>query len=249
MGFEGPPVLMWVARKMDMTLSSSSVFARKPLYAVLFPTVETGTPYSPLVAKQQGPDTTVTVPHGFDREVAAALPGLWYCMHLPNDFLQLIDVPLSTIKTSQMLHLGHLILVAPIQVFDQAHIDGFLTSTAPVLVVCPDELIEDAVRRSTALGFPLPVARYSELSDESLKRHWRAIHEQFVPEARYFGYEPTLTRRLDLAPTCLPMRWLVRQMRNQGSGSFDPGDDLGRLVSKALGSASPRRDLTLRRRE
>ncbi len=214
---------------------SNEAFARKPLYSVLFSTVEdVDRPYSPLAAERQGQDTTVTVPHGFDREVAAALPGLWYCMHLPNDFLQLLDIPLATVKASQALHLDHRILMAPIQVFDQDHIGDWLTSSAPTLVVCPDNLIVDAVRRATALGFPLPVARYSELSDESLKAHWRAIHAHFVPKEPYFGHEPVLTRRLDLAPTDLPMRWLARQMGHQSGSPFTSDNDVKGLVSEAM---------------
>jgi hypothetical protein len=66
-------------------------------------------------------------------------------MHLPSDFAQLIDVPAATIKRSQALHLDHRILLTPIQIFDHDHIGHLLISAAPALVVCPDDLLEEAI--------------------------------------------------------------------------------------------------------
>ena len=103
------------------------------------------------------------------------------------------------------------------------------------MVLCPDDLLEEAIRRSTALGFPLPPIPYSELSDDSLRAHWRAIHAHFVPTAPYFGHEPTLTRRLDLAPTNLPRRWLARQMQGEdASRVVIDSDDVDSLINKAF---------------
>lgn len=219
----------------DMTLTGDAMFERRPLYVALFSAAEdTGSPYLPFVVEQVGRDSAITVPHAFDREVAAALPGLWYCMHLPNDFGQLIDVPAATIKASQALHLDHHILAVPIQVFDQDHIGGWLAAGAAACVVCPDDLIVEAAQRSTALGFPLPVAAHSELSNESLRAHWQAIHAHFVPNAPYLGQEPTLLRRLDLAPTDLPRRWLARQMRGDPESRFVVDGDLHGLMGEAL---------------
>ena len=87
--------------------SSGTAFGRSSLYVVLFSATDADAPYLPIVAEQQGRDSTVTVPHGFDRDVAPALPGLWYCLHLPNTFYQLIDIPAVHMKAAQALHLDH----------------------------------------------------------------------------------------------------------------------------------------------
>jgi hypothetical protein len=129
------------------------------------------------------------VPHGLDQEIAAALPGLWYCIHLPNTFLQLVGIPALELKREQAFHLDHQILLLPIEAFDKQATPVWHPWMAPTLVVCPDDLLDDASRRATTMGFALPAASYSHLSDASLKIHWRAIHEHFVSDIPYLGRE------------------------------------------------------------
>lgn len=100
------------ARPPGLSISSNgTVFERSPLYAVLFSTADAGAAFSPIVSVQEGVDTPATVPHGLDRDVATALPGLWYCLHLPNTFHELRDISALAIKASQALHLDHHILL------------------------------------------------------------------------------------------------------------------------------------------
>ena len=64
-------------------------FVRKPAYAVLFSSnVSYDEGYTSVVPTDRK-YFNFTVPHGLDRSVAAALPGLWYCLHLPNDLIEL----------------------------------------------------------------------------------------------------------------------------------------------------------------
>jgi len=208
---------------------------RKPLYAVPFSTVEdSDEPIQPVVAAPWGTEDGVTVPHGLDREIAAALPGLWYCLHLPNDFLQLVSVPASTLKLSQNLYLDHRILLVPIQLLEEQHVSDWLPSSLPVLVVCSDDLHEEAVQRSGTLGFALPPIGFSQLSDESLRAHWRAIHKHFLRGEVYLDREPKLSKRLDLSATSLPMRWVLRQLGNRAGASSSDSLDPGELFDDAL---------------
>jgi hypothetical protein len=126
---------------------------RAPIYAVLFEgTVDPDSDaYSPLVAP-------VTVPHGLDKEVVAALPGLWYCLHLPNTMFEVIELPLSFLAMAQSWNLGHHILLAPIAAFAPAHVGALLAQGIPVLAVCPDELLAESSERCLSLGFALPPA-------------------------------------------------------------------------------------------
>jgi hypothetical protein len=85
------------------------------------------------------------------------------------------------------------------------------------MTFCPDSLVDEANELAPLMGFPFPAVGFSGLSDESLKAHWRVIHEHFIGETDYLGREPLLTRRLDLAPIDLPRRWLARQWTDEHS--------------------------------
>ncbi|MGA4861712.1 CHAT domain-containing protein [Streptomyces lavendulocolor] len=152
-----------------------------------------------------------TVPHGLAKTVAAALPGLWYCLHLPASLADLVDVDIWKLKAAQSLRLDHNILLVPIDCFDE-NLGRHLQHHHPVVTLCPDELLDEARRRASALGFVLPTTPYSQLSDATLTAQWRAIHQHFIPELPALAGEVSLTRRLDLAPLTLPHRRLARQM-------------------------------------
>jgi hypothetical protein len=185
---------------------------RAPIYAVLFDgTVDLGE-YTPLVVAPYGADARASVPHGLDHEVVAALPGLWYCLHLPNAFFALIDIPSSALLATQSLDLGHHILLVPMAAFAAQHMQAPLAQGVPVLAVCPDELIAEATERCASLGFAMPPAPYSELSNESLEAHWRTIYDLVETDEPYLGRTPHLSHSLQFAPADLPRRWLARQL-------------------------------------
>jgi len=158
-----------------------------------------------------------TIPHGLSKTVATALPGLWYCLHLPNFLLDLVDISARNLKAAQSLRIDHNILLIPIDLFDENLFDenrlGWrLQHHHPVVTICPDELLDDARPRASALGFLLPTTPYSQLSDDTLSAQWSAIHDHFTPDLAALTGEVSLTRRLDLAPLTLPYRRLARQM-------------------------------------
>jgi hypothetical protein len=214
-----------------MPPDSRTVMARlKPAYAVVFSTGDDlDQPYVPYVLRSAEESLVLpgTQPHGLDADVVVAIPGLWYCLHLPATLFDLLDLTADGIKTAQALDQAHHIVLAPIEAFTADNLGRWPPWTTPTLVVCPDELADEASERSRALGFALPVARYSELSDESVRAHWRAIHAAFVPDAAYLGNEPLLIRRTDTAPTLLPSLRLARQFR------FPANEDLLEIDASA----------------
>jgi hypothetical protein len=137
--------------------------ARVPVYAVLFRATDLSDPYPPLVTSPFGADAQVTAPHGFDREVAAVLPGLWYCLHLPNTLFELGDVPAVVLKEAQGLDLPHHIVPVPVDALKARYLAARGLGV-PVLAVCPDELLDEATSRCSELGFALPPAAFSQLS-------------------------------------------------------------------------------------
>ncbi|MFE3415475.1 hypothetical protein ACFXMT_46325 [Streptomyces mirabilis] len=153
-----------------------------------------------------------TVPHGLSKTVAAALPGLWYCLHLPASLSDLVDIDIWKLKAAQSLRLDHNILLVPIDCFDEDLLGRHLQHHHPVVTICPDELLDEARQRASALKFVLPTTPYSQLSDATLTAQWKAIHEHFIPDLPALTGEVSLTRRLDLAPLTLPHRRLARQM-------------------------------------
>ncbi|WP_405753805.1 CHAT domain-containing protein [Streptomyces sp. NBC_01411] len=198
-------------------MESGSPFERPLGYVVLCRAENGGTNpavYSPFTTEQldEVANKDMTVPHGISRAAAAALPGLWYTLHLPSTLSDLIDTPARILKAAQQLKLDHHILLLPIDVFDARYVDGFFRGLHRTLVVCPDDLLEEARQRSKTMDFALPAMGYASLGDESLTAHWQAIHRHFVPDSEPLGNALTLTRRLDLAPVLLPHRRLARQM-------------------------------------
>ncbi|MGW8955608.1 CHAT domain-containing protein [Streptomyces sp. NPDC055709] len=198
-------------------MDSGSPFERPLGYVVLCPADEGGTDpaYSPIALQQLDRESSggVTVPHGMSRAVAAALPGLWYILHLPSTLSDLVDTSARVLKASQQLKLDHHILLIPIDVFEKRYVDGFFGGGLHrTLVLCPDELLEEARTLTEGMGFALPVSGYDSLTDDNLAAQWKAIHHHFIPDTEPLGRELTLTRRLDLAPILLPRRRLARQM-------------------------------------
>lgn len=216
-------------------MSTSSIFHKLPQYVVLFSvdslSEENFLAYS---HRRVEDEDNVTVPHGMDRDLAAALPALWYCLHLPNSFHQIGDIDANVLKRIQALNLDHLILPIPIDLFDPQVIKVWPEWSAPALVISPDDLFDKAVPKAHALGFPLPVAKQSSLSDESLEEHWRLLHAHFTPEREFLGRVPKLTTRFDMAPTELPRRWLARQMGYEGESIAAQTGDRKKLVENAI---------------
>lgn len=214
-------------------MENSAGWAQRPLYVVLFDSDEEGSD-QPVRWKPFGADDPGTVPHHLDRAVAAALPALWYCLHLPNDLTQLLDLPATAITALQRLDLPHDILLMPTNLFTEMRIRALVKATQPMLVICPDDQLDHVAPISTSLGFALAAIGFSRLSDESLREHWRQIHRHHLPNQPYLGREPNLPGRLDLAPAALPMRWLARQYSDRPWAELGTDSEIDPLVKEAI---------------
>ena len=217
----------------------SSPLEMPPLYAVLFtPGPGEGrdqdrSPYVPVVLERPAVAES-TGPHGLAKTVAAVLPGLWYCLHLPASLADLIDVDACKLKVFQRLRLDHHILLAPIDCFDKDLIGHRLQYHHPVVTICPDELLDEAQQRVSSLGFALPTTPYSQLSDAALTAQWKAMHQHFIPDVEALTAEVSLTRRLDLASLTLPHRRLARQMGWPTTELSDEDTSVSEALKQAL---------------
>jgi hypothetical protein len=123
-------------------------------------------------------------------------------------------LPYSFVKHTQTLALDHQFFFAPVQIFDATYMPGWPLPVTPVLALCPDNLLDEVSSKAQDMGFLLPAASFSGLSDLTLKAHWLAIRDAIGSDVPYLGHELDLTRRLDLSATSLPARWLARQVRH-----------------------------------
>ena len=209
-------------------------FAQQPVYAVVFDARAIEDPYEPLISFVTHAGLDVTVPHGFDREVAAVMAGLWYCLHLPRTLADLVDLDARRMKAMQELHLEHHVFLVPVQLLEMETLAGRLTHGVAVLAVCPDDLLHETAQRCDALGFVLPPASFSQLGDDTLRDHWRAMHDRLIPDTDYLGRELTLTCRLDVAATELPRRFLVRQFGSTSPSPNVAASDIDALMAETV---------------
>jgi hypothetical protein len=197
---------------------------RPLLYAVVFEMDESS--YSdalPILVDPDGSADDATLPHGLSREVARALPALWYCVHLPNFQRQLGDIPIVALKGAQRLSLAPHILLTPAKLFTSDQLDVEREDHIPVLAICSDESFERAADDARRMGFLIESIKFSQLTNDRLASHWREIHERLRPEAKLLP-PPILTKRLDLGPIDLPRRLLERQLLPDDTKPREPGE-------------------------
>lgn len=195
---------------------------RPPVYIALFSAPEFDPNEPPIVIGADQIATAGTVPHGLSYDVARALPALWYCLHLPGSFMQVLDLPANVLKKEHQLSLGQSIWLAPVSVFESHWPNsGFGESGFPVLIITPSDDIDQTVAIAERMGIDCPVVSHSELSQATLRDHWRHIRSLLPSDRVQLEQDMMLSNRLDTAATSLPYRWLLRQLsRSLGS---EPG--------------------------
>ncbi|WP_290050080.1 hypothetical protein [Amycolatopsis solani] len=204
-----------------------------PLYIVLFSADDLIDSDADVFLSHQYEETaSITVPHGLSVDLSTALPALWYCLHLPNTFSTLADLPFPAFHVSRELHLDHQIWFAPTVAFDEAWFGRARDYAIPVLIICPDQELEEVQSRASALGLDISILTFSDLTNQNLARMWKKIHNDFGHEIEYLGREIELTNRLDTAGTTLPYQWLARQMGAQRR--IEPETDIHEAIHELL---------------
>ena len=173
------------------------VFRRRPLYVALFDSsLDFSVPSEPLVSGQG--THPVTHLHGIDREAARALPSLWYFLHLPRTFYELVDLPVSAGRQSAAWHLDHTVMLAPIEAFaDQDLGEWPPPGLKPALIGVPDDLLDDASVIADERRFLLPPIRHSDMSTTTVEDHWMRLHSHLPTKLDFIGRTPSLTNRLE----------------------------------------------------
>jgi hypothetical protein len=223
-----------------VTRNYSDILEKRPLYVIAFASSEpVDSSYFPLVFEPED-GATVTIPHGLALDMAATLPALWFCLHLPGTFYQFLDQPLEFMEDANELSFGHYIWLGPVEIFEEQWFSFALENALPMVVICSDDVVVDVERRARILRLDVPVLTMSQLGDARLKLLWRAFHERFFPDLQYFGRELSLSKRLDHAASSLTYRWFVRQLADEVE-NVQPDEIIDRFLTAKLLSKSLRK--------
>ncbi|MBB1496436.1 CHAT domain-containing protein [Propioniciclava sp. MC1595] len=174
------------------------VQAPRPIYIVACDISGTDeAPYEPVLT-EPGPKTGVT---SFDEELLAALPALWYAMHLPKTRFEVIDMPLRAIRANVSESRAHRILLMPAGLLHEPTALRLMGRHGePTIVLCPGEHLEAAKAASQQLGCVLEPATFGSLSQESLDANWerlaRSWARQFPPGVPILPKAPVWVPRI-----------------------------------------------------
>lgn len=151
----------------------------RPLYVVACPlTGDPTDPYEPIVHESlPGIDDATT---SFDAELLPILPAIWYALHLPKTRFDVLDLPCLDIRESLSERRRHQILLVPASLLhDRALLEAMARDGEPMLILCTDENLDEAMAASTAVGFALPPVSVTGLTQGALEAHWKAMSDHW----------------------------------------------------------------------
>lgn len=130
------------------------------------------------VASEQGLDTgtigrkvvDATRPHGLMHAMLPALPALWYCCHLPRTLGDLMHPQLEFLADLRSLETPQHISLVP-----SSLLPSIPDSASPVLIIGDDRDEQEIALVAARLKPPLGFSLFSQLSQESLEGHWKAL--------------------------------------------------------------------------
>ncbi|PRS31713.1 hypothetical protein C6W19_21665 [Bacillus sp. RJGP41] len=155
--------------------NSSSIISSFFLnYYVVFNADLPSKPYSPVIFAFS--DLSVedcNSLHLFDKDLENVLPALWYCIHLPRNKLDTMDIPVKVIEKGYSV--PHNIILIPSYI-DQNDLPAILLESYPPTLVIGEKNCSDFIKSFASLyNAPLGAATVEELSSELLKTHWETI--------------------------------------------------------------------------
>ncbi|MFD6029200.1 CHAT domain-containing protein [Cellulosimicrobium funkei] len=125
--------------------------------------------------------------HSMDPGLIAALPALWYCLHLPKTQFEIIDMPLVGVQDALASTASHAILLLDTELLiAREALARIFASYAPTLMLASKISIGSISDLSREAGFALEPAAFDEIDQELLDSHWAALARRwgatFPPE-------------------------------------------------------------------
>ena len=174
---------------MAQAVSSAPRFA-EPYYIVLFESTTHNDPYRQVVDASAVLAGKTTLPYGFDRDLASALPALWYCLHLPRTRFDFISMHALGMKQVQWANLPHHIVLLPVPW--PVPLLTLRPDEWPAIVLTPRRLRREAEQLASQLPIVVEVTDTSTLNRASMQRHWKALYAALHIERPRFAWPARL---------------------------------------------------------
>src|SRR5882724_6517550 len=205
----------------------------EPYYFVLFKSSVSHAPYRPVVDVSTYASASVTLPYGFDRELAPALLALWYCLHLPRTRFDLIDMHAKGMKEGQLLNLPHHIILLPVPWPEPLPMSR--PEDWPAIILAPGDLRSAAEQLASRLPAVVDIADTAALDVATLQRHWDALYAALRLERPRYAWPSRMYSNAPQRTLLLPHLFLARQFR-QGRDEEIP--DVGPTKAAVMGYAA-----------
>ncbi|MED4810930.1 hypothetical protein [Bacillus atrophaeus] len=153
--------------------------------------------------------------HGFDPELQNVLPAIEYCLHLPRNGLDTLDLPPKVIEKGY--EVPHSIILIPSYILSEVAKSPMWLNYPPTLFISEDDFTENAEKITTKYEPPLGHIKLTELSDETLSYHWATITKlmnKLDGRNNPLNSKPKLLR--DKAKSTIPLSYNANQL-----GAFD----------------------------
>ncbi|KXI32564.1 MULTISPECIES: CHAT domain-containing protein [Bacillus] len=111
--------------------------------------------------------------HGFDPELESVLPAIEYCLHLPRNGLDTLDLPPIVIEKGY--EVPHSIILIPSYNLSEVVKSPMVVQYPPTLFISEDNFIESARKLTAGCETLLGHIKITDLSNESLSYHWETI--------------------------------------------------------------------------
>lgn len=108
--------------------------------------------------------------HLFDDDLIPIIPGIEYCLHLPRNEFDVLDLEFDILSHSY--DTAHSIIIIPD--FDFTKVKEM---ASPTLIICDDSIFDDISIQSNKINADLGVSKISELSNDLLINHWKKLYE------------------------------------------------------------------------
>jgi hypothetical protein len=129
------------------------------------------------------------------------LRALTYCLHLPRFVFDLRSQPAQAILASLHFEPAHRVAFLRYPEVLAAEYRGQLRAKFPTLLFAPDDLLGEVQQLAQDVGAPLGAISITQLSSESLRRHWKEIG-QLAADSNA-GQKPVWFNPLNAPPPAL----------------------------------------------
>lgn len=179
-------------------------------YYIVFQAEAPTTPYTPLVPRSFPYSSVGTNSlHGWDQDLSAILPALWYCLHLPRTGFDSMNLAPKLIVGSGFTM--HQIFLIP-SYMDRLPED-LAEACPPTLFIGEDACVDVAAQLAQTYSAPLGFQTISSLSSELLEKNWTEIGhymKQLLPSYEILPMSHSLFQ--DEKRASLPVNFLAQQM-------------------------------------